>query len=162
MYPHSGVNLDAPGSAVLKMARNELALLLKCIKDCCESMEGLRRSNHVKLMLYFDEAHVLAGRRVPNDPDGKDSYDVLCSCFNFFLSSQIFVIFLSTSSNISQLAPSGPLARSARARDSADALQAPVTEIPFDCSPIFPIIPGKLGLDDVCKVEFMAQFGRLM
>ena len=113
-------------------------------------------------MLYFDEAHVLAGRRISKDPDGRDTYDVLCSCFNFFLSSPIFVIYLSTSSNIRQLAPSGPLAGSARACDNADALQALVTEIPFDCSPIFPIIPGKLGLDDVCKVEFMAQFGRPM
>jgi hypothetical protein len=166
MYPHPEVNLDAPGSAVSTMVRKELALLLKCIDDCCESMEGLQGSNHVKLMLYFDEAHILAGRRVPEDPEGKDTYDVLCSCFNFFLSSPlsspIFVIYLSTSSNISQLAPSGSLARSARARNNADALQAPVTEIPFDCSPIFPIIPGKLGLDDVCKVEFMAQFGRPM
>jgi len=162
MYPHPEVDLDALGSAVLKMARDELVQLLECINNCCESMEGLPSSNPVKLMLYFDEPHVLAGRRVPNDPDGKDTYDVLCSCFNFFLSSPIFVIYLSTSSNISQLAPSGPLARSARARDNADALQAPVTEIPFDCSPIFPIIPGKLGLDDVCKVEFMAQFGRPM
>ena len=125
-------------------------------------MEGLRSNNHVKLMLYFDEAHVLAGRRISKDPDGRDTHDVLCSCFNFFLSSPIFVIYLSTSSNIRQLAPSGPLAGSARARDNADALQAPVTEIPFDCSPIFPIIPGRLGLDDVCKVEFMAQFGRPM
>ena len=79
-----------------------------------------------------------------------------------FCPHRYFVIYLSTSSNIRQLAPSGPLAGSARARDNADALQAPVTEIPFDCSPIFPIIPGKLGLDDVCKIEFMAQFGRPM
>jgi hypothetical protein len=162
MYPHPEVNLDAPGSTVSTMVRKELALLLKCIDDCCESMEGLQSSNHVKLMLYFDEAHILAGRRVPGDPEGKDMYDVLCSCFNFFLSSPIFVIYLSTSSNIGQLAPSGSLARSARACNGADALQAPVTEIPFDCSPMFPIIPGKLGLDDVCEVEFMAQFGRPM
>jgi hypothetical protein len=162
MYPHPEVNLDAPGSAVSTMVRKELALLLKCIDDCCESMEGLQSSNHVKLMLYFDEAHILAGRRVPGDPEGKDTYDVLCSCFNFFLSSPIFVIYLSTSFNIGQLAPSGSLARSARACNNADALQAPVTEIPFDCSPMFPIIPGKLGLDDVCEVEFMAQFGRPM
>ncbi|KIM83548.1 hypothetical protein PILCRDRAFT_6971 [Piloderma croceum F 1598] len=161
MYLHPEVNLDAPVSAVSKMAKNELALLLKRIDDCCESMTGLQ-SNHVKLMLYFDEAHVLAGRIIPKDLEGKNTYDVLCLCFNFFLSSPIFVIYLSTTSSISQLAPSGSLARSARARDNTDALQAPVTEIPFDCSPIFPIIPGKLGLDDVCKVEFMAQFGRPM
>jgi hypothetical protein len=162
VYPHPKVNLDAPGSGVVKMVREELERLLKRIDDCCEPTTGLQSSKHVKLMLYFDEAHVFANRKVPEDPEGKDTYDVLCSCFNFFLSSPIFVIYLSTSSNISQLAPSGSLARSARARDNADALQAPVTEIPFDCSPIFPIVPGELGLEDVCKVEFMAQFGRPM
>jgi hypothetical protein len=158
MYPQPEVNLDTPGSAVSKMARNELALLLKCIDDCCES---ITENNDVKLMIYFDEAHVLA-RKVPKDPEEKDTYDVLCSCFNLFLPLPIFVIYLSTSSYISQLAPSGSLAGSARARDNADALQAPVTEIPFDCSPDFPIIPDKLGLNDVCKVEFMAKFGRPM
>jgi len=53
------------------MARDELVQLLECINNCCESMEGLPSSNPVKLMLYFDEPHVLAGRRVPNDPDGR-------------------------------------------------------------------------------------------
>jgi hypothetical protein len=106
MYPHLEVNPDAPESAVSIMARTELALLLKCIDDCCESMKDLQSSNCVKLMLYVDEAHILAGRRVPEDPEGKDTFDVLCSCFNFFLPLPIFVIYISTSSNISQLAPS--------------------------------------------------------
>jgi hypothetical protein len=162
MYPHLEVDPDPPESAVSIMARTELALLLKCIDDCCESMKDLQSSNCVKLILYVNEAHILAGRRVTEDPEGKDTFDVLCSCFNFFLPLPIFVIYISTSSNISQLAPSGSLARSARVRNNADALQAPVTEIPFDCSPRFPIIPGKLGLDDVYEVEFMAQFGRPM
>jgi hypothetical protein len=143
------------------MAKNEIERLLNRIDQCCTSMEGIQDKN-VKLMLYFDEAHVLAEKKVPNDPDGKDLYDVLCSCFNLFPTSPIFVIYLSTNSNISQLAPSGPLARSARARDNADALQAPITEIPFDCSSIFPIQSHKLKLEDVCNVEFMAQFGRPM
>jgi hypothetical protein len=112
MYPHLEVNPDATESAVSIMVRHELALLLECIDNCCESMKDLQSSNHVKLVLYFDEAHTLAERRVPEDPDGKDTFDVLCSCFNFFLPSPIFVIYLSTSSNISQLTPSGSLARS--------------------------------------------------
>jgi hypothetical protein len=103
-----------------------------------------------------------ACREVPYDPDGKDMYDVLCSCFNFFLSSPIFVIYLSTNSNISQLAPPGSLARSARARENADALQAPITETPPDCSPVFSIESHKLTLNDVYEAEFMAQFGRPM
>jgi hypothetical protein len=51
------------------MARDELALLMEVIDDSCKDMAGLE-SNKVKLMLYFDEAHVLARR--------KDTYDVLC------------------------------------------------------------------------------------
>jgi hypothetical protein len=143
------------------MAKEQLVLLLERIDGCCESMGGLK-NKQVKLMLSFDEAHVLAEHKVPKDPDGNDTYDVLCSCFNFFLSMPIFVIYLSTSSIIGQLAPQGSLARSGRARENADALQAPITETPFDCSPEFPIIPGKLVLEDVCKVEFMVQFGRPM
>jgi hypothetical protein len=142
------------------MAKKQVKLLLQRIDDCCESMEGLK-SDHVKLMLYFDEAHVLT-KTVPHDPDQKDMYDVLCSCFNLFLSLPVFVIFLSTTSNINKLAPSGSLAKSARARANADALQAPVTETPFDCSSNFPIKPRKFGLGDVSQVEFMAQFGRPM
>jgi hypothetical protein len=124
-------------------------------------MEGYQ-TNDVQLMLYFDEAHGLLDRKIPNDPDEKDMYDVLCSCFNAFLSSPIFVIYLSTNFNISQLAPAGRAARSGRARANADALQAPITEVPFDCSPDFPIPSGERSLQDVCEVRFMAQFGRPM
>jgi hypothetical protein len=124
-------------------------------------MEGYR-TNDVLLMLYFDKAHGLSDRKIPNDPDGKDMYDVLCSCFNVFIPSPIFVIYLSTNSNIGQLAPAGRAARSGRARADADALQAPITEVPFDCSPDFPIPSGKLSLQGVCEVKFMAQFGRPM
>jgi hypothetical protein len=65
-------------------------------------------------------------------------------------------------SYFNELAPSGSLAKSARARANADALQTPVTETPFDCSPKFLIIPGKSGLKDISQVEFVAQFGRPM
>jgi hypothetical protein len=138
------------------MAKNELKRLLRRIDDCCESMEGVQ-DNHVKLMLYFDEAHVLAKETTWGDPYGKDVYDALCSCFNFFLSFPIFVIYIFTDPNNGKLVHLG----SAR-RQGADGLQAPVTETPFDCSPEFPIIPGKLRLEDISKVEFLAQFGRPM
>jgi hypothetical protein len=160
--PKGEADDDTPsGYAASQFAKKKVELLLQRIDNCCESMEGFK-SNHVKLMLYFDESHVLTAKPVPRDPDQKDMYDVLCSCFNFFLSLPVFVIFLSTTSNINELAPSGSLAKSARARANADALQAPVTETPFDWSPEFPIKPGKFGLGDVSRVEFMAQFGRPM
>jgi hypothetical protein len=78
------------------------------------------------------------------------------------LADPIFVIFLSTRFNISNLATPGPLARSGRARENIDVLQAPVTETPFDCYPNLLIKPGELGLEDVSQVEFMARFGRPM
>ena len=134
-------------------AKKQLARLLKCIDDCCKSLEGFQ-NGHVKLMLYFDAAHVLTEKRVP---DGQNMYDVMRSCFNVFLSSPIFVIYLSTDSSICDLTYPGSLNISYRV-----LLQAPVTETPFDCSPIFPIKPDKLILEDLCEVEFMAQFGRPM
>ncbi|KIM74200.1 hypothetical protein PILCRDRAFT_828491 [Piloderma croceum F 1598] len=134
-------------------AKKQLARLLKCINDRCKSLEGFQ-NGHVKLMLYFDEAHVLTEKTVSG---GQNMYNVMCSCFNFFLSSPIFVIYLSTDSSICGLTYPGSLDISRRV-----PLQAPVTETPFDCSPMFPIKPGKLVLEDLCEVEFMAQFGRPM
>ncbi|KAF9507409.1 hypothetical protein BS47DRAFT_1351722 [Hydnum rufescens UP504] len=136
-----------------------LEQLLGRIDDCCESSQDTQK-DHVKLMLYFDEAHILAQRKVPGDLDGKDMYDVLCSCFSLLPSSSVFVIYLSTQSDISDLAPRRSLSRSARARENPEALQAPITETPFDCSPRFPVNPGELKLEDVYTVDFMAQFGR--
>jgi hypothetical protein len=153
-YPGTNRLLDT----ISQEAERGLALLLQSIDNSCQSVEGIER-NHVKLMLYFDEAHVLR-EKIPDDADKKSLYDVLCSCFNFFLPSPIFIIYLSTNSNISQLAPQSSLARSARARENPDALQAPITETPFDCSPELPIKPGKLKLEDLYQTEFMAQFGR--
>ncbi|KAH7925110.1 hypothetical protein BV22DRAFT_1129298 [Leucogyrophana mollusca] len=145
--------------AAVQEAKSQLEALLKRIDDN-DVTPADGKSNNVKLMFYFDEAHVLATRPVLDNADGKDMYDVLCSCLNFFTSYPIFAIFLSTDSIINQLAPQGSLARSARMRQHSNALQAPVTETPFDCSPAMEIIPGELKLLDLSKVEFMARFGR--
>ncbi|KAF9519221.1 hypothetical protein BS47DRAFT_1482200 [Hydnum rufescens UP504] len=142
------------------MAKDGLERLIQCIDGCCMSIEAIP-SHHVKLMLYFDEAHVLS-KEICDGPGHKDVFHALCSSFNYFIRYPIFVIYLSTNSDISYLAPKGSLARSARARENPEALQAPVTETPFDCSPRFPIVPGapELKLEHVCSLEFMAQFGR--
>jgi len=136
-------------------AQKQLARLLRRIDDCCESLEEFQ-NGQVKLVLYFDEAHALAEKNLIKDPDGENIYDVMCSCFNSFLSSHIFVRQIQT------LATPGPLARSGQAYENASALQAPVTETPFHCFPEFLIKPGELGWEDVCEVEFMARFGHSM
>ena len=158
-YPRPDGEPETPMMyAASHMASDEAKQLLQHIDKCCKMMEGLQ-SNHIKLMLYFDEAHTLV-QKIPNDPHKKDLYDALCSCFNHLLGHPLFFIYPSTNSNISYLAPRGSLARSACARQDPDVLQAPVTETPFDCSPWLPIRPGTLKLEDVCTAEFMAQFGR--
>jgi hypothetical protein len=144
--------------AVSGEAKSQLASLLQAINMSCKTM-GDYLSNGVKLIIYFDEAHVLANRKVPDDPNGKDIYDVLCLCFNLFLPFPLFVIFLSTNSSFSRLASRGSLARSARACDNPDSLQAPITEIPFDCAPTLPVTPGEVAPKDVYQIEFMAQLG---
>jgi hypothetical protein len=67
-------------------------------------MDGLE-TNHIKLMVYFVKAQVLTGKRVQNDLNKNDMYYVMCSCFDI-LPKPIFVTYLSTNSNINQLAPS--------------------------------------------------------
>ncbi|KAF9510518.1 hypothetical protein BS47DRAFT_1383937 [Hydnum rufescens UP504] len=110
----------------------------------CQSTED--KPLRVKLMLYFDEAHVLK-QKVPQDRYNEDIYDALRSCFKNFTDLPIFTIYLSTS----------PLGR---ARPNLESLHDPVTETPFDCSPKFPIRSGTLKLEDVSKIKFMAHFGR--
>ncbi|KAH7920465.1 hypothetical protein BV22DRAFT_1181105, partial [Leucogyrophana mollusca] len=145
--------------AAVQEVMSQLEILLKRIDDN-DVAPADGKSNNVKLMFYFDEAHDLATRPVLDNADGKDMYDVLCSCLNFFTSLPIFAIFLSTNSNINQLAPQGSLAKSARMRQHSNTLHAPVTETPFDCSPAMEIDPGEFKLPDLSKVEFMARFGR--
>jgi hypothetical protein len=48
-----------PRYAASEIAKSELARLLQRINNCCEFMEGFQ-NNRIKLILYFDEAHVVA------------------------------------------------------------------------------------------------------
>jgi hypothetical protein len=108
------------------------------------------------VVVYFDESHALSAEK----SSGKTQYDHLARALNELLARPIFTIFLSTNSHINQLAPSSGMARSARARKDIFGLQAPITELPFDCSPKFPLVPGMSTLADTSTIPFMAQFGR--
>ncbi|KAF8579397.1 hypothetical protein K439DRAFT_1525242 [Ramaria rubella] len=141
-------------------AQREFTQLLSEIDRYVKSPE--LGANDVRVVLYFDEAHILVNTSAPLNPDNKDLYDVLCSCFNAFLDEPLFVIYLSTNSHLEKFAPSREMAKSARARENADALQAPITETPFDCAKDLYIRPGKCTLQDICTIEFMSKFGRPM
>jgi hypothetical protein len=147
-------------SAISEAARHALTELLKKMARLCNSRDDFRRSKAVKLMVYFDEAHVLAAASdLQQGLDKKDNYEVMCSCLNVFIGFPLFAIFLSTNSCLNRIARQGWQFRSFRARQH---LQAPITETPFDCSLEFPLKPGDLMLQDLYKIEMLASFGRPM
>jgi hypothetical protein len=117
-------------------------------------------SGHIKIVMYFDESQRLSEESASSDPEDKSLMDVLCMAIDHLCSRPFFVIFLSTNSHLYSLAPSGRFAKSARARQHWGTLQAPITEVPFDCAPKSQINPNELKLDDTSSIEFMAQFGR--
>ncbi|KAF8592712.1 hypothetical protein K439DRAFT_1656117 [Ramaria rubella] len=148
-----------------------------CLPLVAETTLGKHRANHAALKsmepLQLYTATVEVQRefmellstmdRLEKPSENLDVlYDVLCSCFNALLDKPVFAIYLSTKSHLEKFAPSHELAKSARARENVDALQAPITEVPFDCSKNLYIHPGQYTLKETCTVEFMAKFGRPM
>ena len=131
------------------------AAIDECIKD-----EQPFPQDRIKVVMYFDKSHVLCRIPTSTSKNDKTLRDVLCAAIDHLRPCLLFVIFLSTNSHLSKLAPGGPFAKSAHARQNWDALEAPITETPFDCSPSFPLSLESLTLQDTSTVEFMAQFGR--
>ncbi|KZV93140.1 hypothetical protein EXIGLDRAFT_717556 [Exidia glandulosa HHB12029] len=122
-------------------------------------------SKHLKTLVvvaYFDEAHILATEK-PKEPSRpfRNLYAHLLSVLNDLRERDFFTIFLSTSSHLQQFAPPGRLAPSARYVHST-LLQAPITELPFDCGPDLPVYVGKDGIESskISEPYFLAQYGR--
>jgi hypothetical protein len=121
-------------------------------------------SPHLKVLMYFDETHCLANCRSHDyDPHGrpKTLFNILLSVLNDYLGDHIFVIFMSTVFEIPRFAPvSSVLISSARFVPS-EGHQAPITEVPFDCSPdLGNVRADSLRRSQVSDLRFMAQFGR--
>jgi len=99
-------------------------------------------NRYVKLVIYFDEAHTLRERTVKNKPTELSFYNFLVE--SYYIDYPLYVTSLSTS-------------------NAADgALQAPIIETPFACSPTLfeGLEPDQYTLKEVSIIEFMAQFGR--
>ncbi|KAH7890628.1 hypothetical protein F5I97DRAFT_59418 [Phlebopus sp. FC_14] len=112
----------------------------------------------VEVILYFDEAHELK-HVIKGNPEGKTLYDALWSILGLFDDDAIFTLFLSTQSSLTLLAPAAEHARSSRQQKPHD-VQPPITEMPFDCHPCFPLRPGQFKLEDLKELPFLARFGR--
>ncbi|EGN99573.1 hypothetical protein SERLA73DRAFT_179654 [Serpula lacrymans var. lacrymans S7.3] len=139
-----------------QVTMNMFTELLKTITE--HTTDEAPDDNHVKVILYFDDAH----RLIPSSDRWQPEINVLealQSCLVSTYTRQLFVLFLSTVSQLGEFAPILRLPSSARTRGPG-VLQAPITELPFDCSPNLPIYPYLYKLDDLSKDRFMAQFGR--
>ncbi|EJD41052.1 hypothetical protein AURDEDRAFT_169837 [Auricularia subglabra TFB-10046 SS5] len=134
------------------------------------------RSTDLLVLLSFDEAqdltqpnlhYTLPGAVSPvasDDPissplRAKSAYDMILSVLND-VRAQAMGLFLSTSTKIGQFAPPAALASSAR-QTKSKRLQAPITELPFDCYVTDEPLP-LVGLKDegLSSISFLARFGR--
>ncbi|KAI0919151.1 hypothetical protein AcV5_002142 [Taiwanofungus camphoratus] len=149
-----------PYGILSKEACDEATKLVELIKS------RTRRhfeATEVILMIYLDEAHTLSDQGIKNNNTGLNCFDVFCKALTHLTNvAQLFVVTLSTKSNLSKHAPSKSAHRSNRVVNDEAALQAPFVELSFDClvdnRPI--VVPGTLTLDDFSQVEFMAKMGR--
>jgi hypothetical protein len=138
-------------------ARENLQKLLSTLEALLTERRG---EKGIKIVIYFDEAHILAEGKPDPETTEKSLHDILCLCLNRFLAFPIFTIFLSTTSSLVAFAAPNTLARSARLRDGTARIHPPITETPFDCHPGLLVKPGTLSRTKVSEISFMAQFGR--
>ncbi|KAI0260536.1 hypothetical protein BC834DRAFT_541289 [Gloeopeniophorella convolvens] len=125
----------------------------------------------VKVIVYFDEAHEFAIAPQPLESGADNTkrnrperlfIDILCSSLGVFAAEEMMFLLLSTTfSFMDQYSSTGSTARLSRSiRGRSTVEHVPITELPFDCHPSFPIDGTKYSLDDTSKAEFLARFGR--
>ena len=118
-------------------------------------------------MVYFDESHDLLDKRTlaPKTPDPENeqcsAYQLLCKAFGACTKQDLFVVYLSTNSNLSQYSPYHEKMWSYRSRsgdNKPDDMQAPIVELPFDTFAM--VKEDDVKLEEVSEPGHMVQFGR--
>lgn len=117
----------------------------------------------VRMILYFDESHELI-KKLTNDTgtEKRSAYQVLCKSLNSIIEEDVFVIHLSTNSNLGRYSPRQAQFWSLRGTSSGPLtpveLQAPFVELPFDV--FSKVKENYMTLDKVWTIEHMVKFGR--
>lgn len=137
-------------------ALNALHKLVEAMEHMSDGSQS--KSKNVEIVFAFDEVHTLAEERTNTIEMTKLRIDHLNSAMNVFLRSPIFFVVLSTQSDLRVLAPPAHLARSSRLFNGHGLVQAPLTEVPFDC--FCTIDVSKLELNMLHDPIFMSIFGR--
>ncbi|KAM6494977.1 hypothetical protein JOM56_009600 [Amanita muscaria] len=136
--------------------------LIDTIKSRAKEDVSEGKSRPVRLLVYIDESHGMTKAGSTIKGDGRNAYQVLCSSLNELLKLDLFFVFLSTNSMLSDYSPSSRIFWSQRVQNSSvEQIQTPYTELPFDVWKESHLISeGGHTMDQVCSVEFMVRFGR--
>ncbi|PCH41897.1 hypothetical protein WOLCODRAFT_137609 [Wolfiporia cocos MD-104 SS10] len=133
------------------------ASLMKCLDRLtrCETQDYSDDKTSLRLVIYFDDAHTLMwyhmGARAYKCRSSL--YDALRCALNHMRKLPLFAVTLSTICNLIEPTPREALVW------GYDTLQAPYTELPFDC-PIDGRRAGQCTLEDTCQLCFLSQFRR--
>lgn len=173
VVPSDNAIIDSPLARVFDAPLDDLSR--DKAKANAAEVPKLTRSNFqpVLIVVSFDDAQVLTRMELETPSSvasastvllgsaamPRTRHSVLLSVLNDLRENQIFALFPATSSHMGQFAPPRDLPSGAR-QSHSERLEAPITELPFDCGPLLPVQVGSLYLKDVSSVYFMAQFGR--
>ncbi|KAK7444315.1 hypothetical protein VKT23_015327 [Stygiomarasmius scandens] len=153
-----------PGSPPEKEQENHLGLLAVQVDESlellCKTIGKLGlKGEELHLILYIDEVDGLTDKTVVDFSGvARTALQTLLSVLSK-LTHPVFVIYLSTRSDTTKLAPSAQLVKSARFVEQARHLNAPITETPFDCVGK-PILVRQLTLSLLSNPVFLSLLGR--
>lgn len=116
----------------------------------------------------MDEVHVLfeewtqARVLLEEWTQPRSRYDELCSVLGDLRKEPLFIVFLSTASKLSQIAPPVDNTNSDRMKSESIILPSPFTELPFDLFAEGIVQEGVLDRRSVGSFSFIVKFGRAM
>lgn len=167
-------------------AQKSLRELLQSISEKSDHLvvnevtEDSVKHGDVRLVMYFDEAHGLAGSSSEDDKGTVNSrtrvggvgnntgfptrtgLDALRACIQHLSRFDVFAIFLSTDSSLLTFAPTSKQHASYRGMSESAKLNAPFVELPFDVllDKRSLAVESKHRLEEVCRSSFYVRFGR--
>ncbi|KAI0267363.1 hypothetical protein BC834DRAFT_968877 [Gloeopeniophorella convolvens] len=173
-WPRAGVAHESPlvGTAPIVDGSQAAQAAFFHLIEALSSAILEDENDPVKVIIYFDEAHELAttvpdplpifvdaDHRLPDDTD-RLLIDILCSTLDMFMLDPMMVLLLSNTSSLEEYLPLRDMAPSARRIPGKTIYHAPITELPFDCYPSFPLDGSAYTLADISKLGYLARFGR--
>ncbi|KAG6824607.1 hypothetical protein H0H92_006364, partial [Tricholoma furcatifolium] len=162
-----GLELDSDGKLIMTDINTKVLAYTENVVKLLEKRKT-EEDPDPYILFAFDEAHNLTMDRT-TETDGSMSrtpYQCLCKALSYFRGAQVFALFLSTYSRLSEFSPSNRNFWSSRPTRQAgeEVLHPPFVELPFDIGP--KALKGILvqenahAISEICTVAFMTRFGR--